>query len=319
MIDARRLRREFGSIVAVDDISLTVPEGTILALLGPNGAGKTTTVRLLAGLLAPTAGEASVAGCDVRTEPAAIRSRVGLVTDTPGLHEQMTPVGYLNFFGRVYGLDEAVRQRRIDELLRLFDLQAVASARMAGFSRGMQQKVALARALLHEPEVVFLDEPTAGLDPLAARTVRELIVGLKHASRSIVLCTHDLDEAERLADRVAILAHGRIVASDSAAALRAHASHETLVQILLAAPCAAAVTIAERVAGVADPVLAESGQGPLLVYRTALTQETNPHVIAGLVGAGASIVSVTCTTATLEDVYATAVGSPRTDVVGARP
>ncbi len=319
MIEARGLRREFGSVVAVDDISLTVPEGTILALLGPNGAGKTTTVRLLAGLLAPTAGEASVAGCDVRTEPAAVRSRVGLVTDTPGLHDQMTPVGYLSFFGRVYGLDEAARQQRIDELLRLFDLQAFARTRMAGFSRGMQQKVALARALLHEPEVVFLDEPTAGLDPLAARTVRELIVGLKHASRSIVLCTHDLDEAERLADRVAILAHGRVVASDSAAALRANASHVTLVQILLAAPCTAAVAIAERVVGVSDPALAQSPQGPVLVYRTARTQDTNPHVIAGLVGAGASIVSVVCTTATLEDVYATAVGRPRADVVGALP
>jgi len=319
MIEARNLRREFGSVVAVDDISLTVPEGTILALLGPNGAGKTTTVRLLAGLLTPTSGEASVAGCDVRTEPAAVRSRVGLVTDTPGLHDQMTPVSYLNFFGRVYGLDEAARQQRVEELLCLFDLQAFAGTRMAGFSRGMQQKVALARALLHEPEVVFLDEPTAGLDPLAARTVRELIVGLKHASRSIVLCTHDLDEAERLADRVAILAHGRIVASDSAAALRANASHETLVQILLAVPCATAVTIAERVAGVLDPVLAQTQQGPLLVYRTALTQRTNPEVIAGLVAAGAGIVSVTCTSATLEDVYATAVGRPRTDVVGARP
>jgi ABC-2 type transport system ATP-binding protein len=319
MIEARGLRREFGSVLAVDDISLIVPEGTILALLGPNGAGKTTTVRLLAGLLAPTAGTASVAGCDVRTAPAAVRSRVGLVTDTPGLHDQMTPIGYLNFFGRVYGLHADARGQRIEELLDLFDLQEFGRTRMAGFSRGMQQKVALARALLHEPEVVFLDEPTAGLDPLAARTVRELIVGLKHASRSIVLCTHDLDEAERLADRVAILAHGRIVASDNPAALRANASQQTLVQILLAAPCATATSIAEHVSGVSDPVLAQTPQGPLLVYRTALTQRTNPEVIAGLVGAGASIVSVTCTTATLEDVYATAVGSALSDMVGARP
>jgi ABC-2 type transport system ATP-binding protein len=318
MIEARRLRRQFGAVVAVDDVSLSVPDGTILALLGPNGAGKTTTVRLLAGLLAPTAGEAIVAGCDLRTDPAAVRSRVGLVTDTPGLHDQMTPLGYLDFFGRVYGLDTVARGRRVAELLRLFDLQEFASTRIAGFSRGMQQKVALARALLHEPEVVFLDEPTAGLDPLAARTVRELIVGLKNASRSIVLCTHDLDEAERLADRVAILARGRIVASDSAAALRATASQETLVQILLAAPCAPAVIVAERVAGVSDPVLAQTPQGPLLVYRTALTQTANPQVIGGLVAAGAAIVSVVCTTATLEDVYATAVGSPPTEIVGAR-
>lgn len=308
MIDARGLRREFGSTVAVDDVSLNVPDGTILALLGPNGAGKTTTVRLLAGLLAPTAGQAIVAGCDVRADPAAVRSRVGLVTDSPGLHDQMTPVGYLEFFGRVYGLDAQARRRRVDELLRLFDLQRVGRVRMAGFSRGMQQKVALARALLHEPPVVFLDEPTGGLDPLAARTVRELIVGLKHASRSIVLCTHDLDEAERLADRVAILAHGRIVASDSAAGLRASNSQQTLVQILLAGPWPAAITIAQCVSGVTDPVLSQTPQGTLLAYRTAHTQRTNPQVVAGLVGAGAAIVSVTCTTATLEDVYATAVG-----------
>src|SRR5439155_13081535 len=144
------------------------------------------------------AGGAVVAGHDVRAEPAAVRARVGLVTDAPGLHDQMTPVAYLDFFGRVYGLDADARRRRIDELLGLFDLQDVRARRMAGFSRGMQQKVALARALLHEPAVLFLDEPTTGLDPLAARAVRELIRGLKHASRAIVLCTHDLDEAERL-------------------------------------------------------------------------------------------------------------------------
>ena len=227
-------------LVAVDDVSLYVPDGTILALLGPNGAGKSTTVRLLAGLLAPSAGEATVAGWDVRTNPAAVRARVGLVTDSPGLHDQMTPVAYLDFFGRIYGLDADTRRRRIDELLGLFELHGFSSTRMAGFSRGMQQKVALARALLHEPSVVFLDEPTAGLDPLAARVVRELIVGLKHASRSIVLCTHDLDEAERLADQVAILRHGRLVASDTAAALRATASSETLVQVVLASRCTTA-------------------------------------------------------------------------------
>jgi ABC-2 type transport system ATP-binding protein len=318
MIEARGLRREFGSLVAVDDISLSVPDGTILALLGPNGAGKTTTVRLLAGLLRPTAGQASVAGCDVRADPAAVRSRVGLVTDTPGLHDQMTPNSYLDFFGQMYGLEREARRGRIDELLRLFDMHAVGNARMAGFSRGMQQKVALARALLHEPSVVFLDEPTAGLDPMAARTVRDLIVGLKHASRSIVLCTHDLDEAERLADTVAILAHGRIVACDSAAGLRAGASEETVVHILLGAPCAAAVAIARAVPGVAGAVLAQTAQGVTLIYRTPHAPRTNPAVVAGLVGAGAAIVSVTCTTATLEDAYATAVGSRPTSLAGVR-
>src|SRR5207245_8042753 len=193
------------------------------------------------------AGDADVAGCDLRMDPAAVRARVGLVTDTPGLHDQMTPTAYLDFFGRVYGMHVDARRRRIDKLLRMFDLEAVAGRRMAGFSRGMQQKVALARALLHEPTVVFLDEPTAGLDPLSARMGRELIVGLKQANRSIVLCTHDLDEAERLADTVTILRHGRIVASDSPIVLRAGASRETLVHVTLAAPCSDALAIASRI------------------------------------------------------------------------
>jgi ABC-2 type transport system ATP-binding protein len=310
MIDARGLRRQFGQVVAVDDLSLSVPDGMILALLGPNGAGKTTTVRMLAGLLAPSAGDAIVAGCDVRADPAGVRARVGLVTDSPGLHDQMTPTAYLDFFGRVYGLDAHVRRRRVNELLSLFDLERVATKRMAGFSRGMQQKVALARALLHEPTVVFLDEPTAGLDPLAVRMVRDLIVGLKQARRSIVLCTHDLDEAERLADTVTILRRGRSVASDTPAALRAGASLETLIRVTLASPCPTALAIALGIEGISDPTLEQriEARGQVLAYRTMQPERNNPRVIAGLVAAGAAIVSVTRSTATLEDVYATALG-----------
>jgi ABC-2 type transport system ATP-binding protein len=313
VIHARGLRREFGRLVAVDDVSLDVPAGSVLALLGPNGAGKTTTVRLLAGLLAPSAGEASVAGCDVRTDAAGIRARVGLVTDSPGLLDRMTPVSYLDFFGRINGLDAATRRRRIDELLGLFELHDFRHARMAGFSRGMQQKVALARALLHEPSVVFLDEPTAGLDPLSARVVRELIVGLKQANRGIVLCTHDLDEAERLADTVAILRRGRVVALDTPAALRASMSSETLVQITLASPCVAAVAIASSIACVSHPV---STQPAHLTYRTTQPTQTNPQVIANLVAAGAKLISVTCTSPSLEDVYATALAPAHVNGTG---
>jgi ABC-2 type transport system ATP-binding protein len=171
----------------------------------------------------------------------------------------------------------------------------------------MQQKVALARALLHEPSVVFLDEPTAGLDPLAARMVRELIVGLKHASRSIVLCTHDLDEAERLADTVMILRRGRSVASDSPAGLRAGASLETVVQVTLAATCPDAAVIAACIEGISDVKI--GAWGAMLSYRTMQPEQTNPRVIAALVSAGAGIVSVTRSTATLEDVYATALSA----------
>jgi ABC-2 type transport system ATP-binding protein len=302
MIEARGLSRRFGEFFAVDDVSLRVPPGALLALLGPNGAGKTTTVRLLTGLLAPTVGEATVAGYDVRREPARVRARVGLVTDVPGLYEQMTPSAYLDFFGRIYGLDAEARKRRIDAMLSLFDLHAHRDSRMAGFSRGMQQRLALARALLHEPAALFLDEPTAGLDPLAARMVRDLIVGLKHAQRSIILCTHDLDEAERLADQIAILRRGRVVASDAPAALRAGASPDALVEITLVSACPEAATLAAQAPHVTDPRVS----GLLVSYRTRAPDETNPLVIAALVRAGARIVSVSCTKPSLEDVYATA-------------
>jgi len=305
MIEARGLTRRFGQFVAVDDVSLRVPDGAILALLGPNGAGKTTTVRMLAGLLAPSAGEATVAGCDVRRDPAGVRARVGLVTDAPGLYEQMALPAYLDFFGGIYGLDVATRRRRIDELIAFFELTEHRRERLTGFSKGMKQKVALARALLHEPAALFLDEPTSGLDPLGARAVRELIVGLKAANRTIILCTHDLDEAERLADEVAIVRRGRIVASDAPAALRAASSADTLVRIELAAPCPGAWRSLTELPGVT--LTATPDDTALhLDYRTVYPRETNPLAIGRLAAAGAAIVTVTCTTRTLEDVYAAA-------------
>jgi ABC-2 type transport system ATP-binding protein len=236
MIRARGLTRRFGDFTAVENVSFDVPNGAILALLGPNGAGKTTTVRMLAGLIAPSEGEASVAGFDVRRQANAVRTRVGLVTDMPGLYEQMTLPAYLDFFGAVYGIPQAERQRKIAELIGFFDLSDHQRERMAGFSKGMKQKVALARALLHDPLALYLDEPTSGLDPLAARAVRELIVGLKRANRVIILCTHDLDEAERLADEIAIMRAGAIVRRGAPAALRADSSPETTVRIRFAEP-----------------------------------------------------------------------------------
>ena len=174
----------------------------------------------------------------------------------------------------------------------------------------MKQKVALARALLHEPSALFLDEPTSGLDPLAARAVRELIVGLKHASRSVILCTHDLDEAERLADEVTILRQGRIVASDAPAALRAGASPDTLVRIELAASLAALPELFRGLDHLATPVGGASSNMDItaIEYRTPEPRQVNPLVLTRLVGGGAQIISVTCTTRTLEDVYAQAVG-----------
>jgi ABC-2 type transport system ATP-binding protein len=307
MIEAKGLARRFGAFTAVEGMTLTVPDGTILALLGPNGAGKTTTVRMLAGLLAPTSGEAFVAGHDVRRHPAAVRAAIGLVTDQPGLHEQMSVPAYLDFFGSLYGMPRHLRERRIADLVAFFDLTGHQRERMAGFSKGMKQKVALARALLHEPAALFLDEPTSGLDPLAARAVRDLVVALKHSSRSIILCTHDLDEAERLADTVVILRHGQIVAGDAPVALRTRGAAAITVHMELAEPCPAALDALWSVPGVEGPLWETSGQvdkSAILAYSTADPAMTNPGAVAQVVAAGGKVVSVTCTMRSLEDVYA---------------
>jgi ABC-2 type transport system ATP-binding protein len=242
-----------------------------------------------------------------------VRARIGLVTDVPGLHEQMTAPAYLDFFGSIYGLPLDLRKRKIAELLSYFELADHARERMARFSKGMKQKVALARALLHDPAALFLDEPTSGLDPLAARGVRDLIVGLKHQSRSIVLCTHDLDEAERLADQVAILRQGRIVASDSPARLRQAASPDALVRIELAEPAPTALDVLGTVPGVHSLALTGDSAARIVEYRTPSPAETNPEVVARLVGAGARIVAVTSQTRTLEDVYADAIAGAGAD------
>jgi ABC-2 type transport system ATP-binding protein len=318
MIETDSLTRRFGTLTAVSQVSLSVPDGAILALLGPNGAGKTTTVRMLSGLLAPTEGDATVAGFDIRREPAAVRACVGLVTDTPGLFEQMRVSAYLDFFGSMYGMPAAERTKRIDELLEFFDLTQHRNEKMAGFSKGMKQKVALARALIHEPAVLFLDEPTSGLDPLAARAVRELIVGLKHSNRSIILCTHDLDEAERLADEVAIIRQGRILALDTPAALRRQATGETLVMIEVADEFPLPLEALATIDGVNNPHFREkkaSGSlssvtqpGALLLeYHTSRPKLVNPQVLSRLTAAGAQVISVTGETSSLEDVYASAI------------
>ena len=321
MIEAHALTRRFGTFTAVSQLSLSVPAGSVLALLGPNGEGKTTTVRMLAGLLAPTEGEATVAGYDIRHEPDAVRACIGLMTDVPGLFEQMTMPAYLDFFGNIYGMSSTERFRRINELVELFELTEYRHKKMVGFSKGMKQKVALARALLHEPAVLFLDEPTSGLDPLAARTVRELIVGLKHSNRSIVLCTHDLDEAERLADQVAIIRKGKIVACDTPALLRERASGETYVRVEFAQTCPLPLEAIQTINGLNEPRFMSSNAGRgqhdtngthpsamenVLEYRTAQPRVVNPQVLLQLITAGAQIVSVICETPTLEDVYASA-------------
>ena len=211
MIETNDLSKQFNDFWAVDGVSLRVQPGQILALLGQNGAGKTTTVRMLTALLHPTRGSARVAGYNVVENANQIRALVGVLTEQHGLYMRMTAVEYLDFYGEVYRLDPAARQSRSRYLLEYFGLAEVAKRRIGEYSKGMRQKLALARALIHEPPVLLLDEPTSAMDPESARLVRDEIAHLKSSKRTIVICTHNLAEAEALADIIAIIYKGRIL------------------------------------------------------------------------------------------------------------
>lgn len=202
MIQTHGLTRRFGNLTAVDRLDLNVEQGEVFGFLGPNGAGKTTTIRMLTALIAPTSGEATVAGEKLGPGNPSIRRRVGVLTETPGLYRRLSAWDNLMFFARLYGAVDPARQ--VEKYLRLFELWERRRDLAGGYSKGMRQKLAIARALIHEPEILFLDEPTAGLDPEAAKVVRDLIETLKSGDRTIFLCTHNLDEADRLCDRVAL-------------------------------------------------------------------------------------------------------------------
>jgi ABC-2 type transport system ATP-binding protein len=212
MIETNDLSKQFNNdFWAVDGVNLCVEPGKILALLGQNGAGKTTTVRMLTALLKPTRGWARVAGYDVTKSPQDIRANVGVLTEQHGLYMRMTGEEYLEFFGRVYGLDPRARKTRSDYLLQYFGIAEAAQRRCGEYSKGMKQKLALARSLMHDPSVLLLDEPTSAMDPESSRLVRDEIARLRSSQRTIIICTHNLSEAEALADSIAIIYRGKIL------------------------------------------------------------------------------------------------------------
>ena len=212
MIETFDLSKQYNNdFWAVDGVTLNVQPGQILALLGQNGAGKTTTVRMLTSLLSPTRGWARVGGYDVVKQPQAVRANVGVLTEQHGLYMRMTGDEYLEYFGKVYGLDAATRVRQSSYLLEYFGLAEAAHRRSGEYSKGMKQKLALARALIHDPSVLLLDEPTSAMDPESAQLVRNEISRLKSSRRTIIICTHNLAEAEALADQIAIIYRGKIL------------------------------------------------------------------------------------------------------------
>ncbi len=306
MLRATGLGRRFGALWAIRHMDIEVRRGEVLGLLGPNGAGKTTTVRLLAALIEPTEGTASVDGLDVVSEPDAVRARVGILTETPGLYEKLSAVANLDFFGRLYGLDAATRAERIERYLRLFSLWDRRDDPAGGFSKGMKQKLAIARALLHEPSVVFLDEPTAALDPEAAYIVREAIEAIRRSGRTIVLATHNLYEADRLCDRVAFV-RGGLLRVDSPADLRDSLGGRGVEIEFAGRPGAHVVATATAVPGIDKAELVDHR----LVVNANEPRAITPELIRALVAAGADIVDVRERATSLEQIYF--------EVMGVRP
>jgi len=221
-VEVRGLTKDFGAFRALDGISFDVAAGEAMVILGENGAGKTTTLRCLAGVLMPTEGTVRIGGVSTSDDPEAVRSQVGLLSELPGLYERMTAPEYLDFFGRIQGLSEPDRAAAIPELLRRFGLERRTDVWLGSFSKGMRQKIALIRATLHRPRVLLLDEPTSSMDPAGARLTWEYIESLKRSGIAVVVCTHNLRETARVADRLAIMAHGRVLAAGSLQELQAH-------------------------------------------------------------------------------------------------
>ncbi len=303
-IETVDLTRTFGDVVAVEDLNLQVREGEVFAFLGPNGAGKTTTVRILTSLINPTSGKAYVGGNEVGREPDSlnIRAMVGLLPETPGLYERLSAHQNLDYYGRLYGVPDATRRERIQELLKLVDLWDRRDDAVATFSKGMQQKIAIVRAMVHDPAILFLDEPTAALDPSAAKTVRDFLRGLRGEGRTIFLNTHNLFEAERIADRIGVV-NTRLIAQGTARELSARYWKPATV-VRLREPAEAAIAAVEALDFV-ERVDVQDGE---LLLALDDPKRHNPEIVRTIVSAGGEIEYIMEKERGLEDVYLRLVG-----------
>ena len=302
MIRTRALGKRFAAVgkkgvenVAVEDLSLQIPQGEVFGLLGPNGAGKTTTVRMLCALIAPTSGEAWVAGHQVGREDAHIRARVGILTETPGLYAKLDATTNLTFFARLYGVPDIEGQ--VAKYLQMLGLWERRDEMVGSFSKGMRQKLAIARALLHEPPILFLDEPTSGLDPEAARVVRDFIQDLRGQGRTIFLCTHNLDEADRLCDRIGVIKR-RLLRVDTPERLRT-SLYGTEVRVRLREIAPVHVDAVRALSFVED---VQQTDGALSIQLDD-PEAHNPLLVRALVSAGAEVQFVEKVEHSLESVY----------------
>ncbi len=308
MIHIEGLTRRFGPLTAVDSVYLDVSDGEVFGLLGPNGAGKTTLVRMLACLIEPTEGAATLNGMDIRRDRALIRSKIGYLPETPGLYEDLTPAQNLRFFGELHGIEREGLEQRIDRLLEEFSLSRRRNDAVSTLSKGMRQKLAIARAIIHEPSVIFLDEPTSGLDPEARAMVREVIGGLRDEGRIIFLNTHNLDEAEKLCDRIGIF-NSRILAVGSPAELSRGLWGEKVVFRLPAdrleeGALEVAIERIRRIPGVLDA----HSDGDVLKIAAPEPDRVNQEVVRILTESGIPPVYINEEKHSLEEVYHRIIG-----------
>ena len=297
MIEADQLTKRFDGFTAVDELTITVNRGELLALLGPNGAGKTTTVRMLSAILQPTLGTARINGYDVVQEADQVRRLIGMLTEQPGLYLRMSGLEYLQFYGRLYGLTDAASRRRSLALFDRFDMSGAAERRLGEYSKGMRQKVGLIRSMLHDPHVLLLDEPTSAMDPHSAKLVRDAIRELRDDKRTIILCTHNLGEAEMLADRIAIIKQGSIVASGETRELKQQLLGQPQLEVTLdRSPNG-------EISELSDLVTVEWARDNVIRYRTELPEVTNPQLVRCLQELGLGVVTLQEVSQSLEEVY----------------
>jgi ABC-2 type transport system ATP-binding protein len=296
------LRRRTVEVEAVRGVSFEIPKGELFGLLGPNGAGKTTTIKMLITLLLPTSGTARVLGVDVAQNPSEVRKRIGYVFGGDrGLYERLSGLDNLRYFAELYGVEPRVQKLRIQELLDLVGLAGREREKVEGYSRGMRQRLHIARGLLHDPEVVFLDEPTIGVDPVGARELRATIAALTDAGKTVLLTTHYMFEADTLCDRIAVIAQGRIVAEGTPQALKAGVAEGTVVEVEVYGIEDAVVERVRALDGVSNVGLEERDQKQVLVVQTQPGREL-VHAILGHLD-GSEVGRVSSREPTLEDAY----------------
>jgi len=298
LIETENLTKKFGDLIVVDNVTLRVNDGEVFGFLGPNGAGKTTTVRMLCCLISKTSGTARIGNYEVgnRADQQKIRRMVGLLTENVGLYEELSAYDNLDFYGRFYRMDEQKRKEQIEYLLKMLGLWERRNEAAGTFSKGMKQKLAIARALIHDPQVLFLDEPTANLDPEAAKTVRDFILELKKQKRTIFLNTHLLDEAEKVCDRVAIL-KTRLIAIGTPQELRRSLSGRKIkVQLQRVDD-----VIVEAIKKIGFQVSEITNNG--LVIDVNDPEKENQAILKAIEAAGGYVQFITETGSTLEDVY----------------